>query len=468
MAKNRYLCGMNIRNNESPQPVTNEVTWKLEYEKVGRLLLNYTIPAVIGTMVNSLYNIVDRMYIGHGVGPLAISGLTLTFPLLMCFQAFGMLVGTGASTRISIFLGKKEHGMAEKILGNALVLTLIFSALTIVPGMIFLEKLLLWFGGSEQIIPYATDYLYIVIPANLFTSLSFSYNSVMRASGYPKKAMATMMIGAVLNTLLDPIFIFWFDMGIRGAAIATVISMAVSAAFVMHHFIRPESLIRFRRKYFRLEWQAVWCIITIGISPFAMQLAGSLVNVAMNHTLQSYGGDLALGANGIIVSFAMLLVMLVVGISQGMQPVVGFNYGAGHQQRMMEALRLAILAATVVMGAGWLCSMFFPSIIVQGFTTDPELIRIATNGLRLNLTAFAVVGFQIVVSQFFQSIGKAGTSIFLSLSRQFLYLIPSLLILPHFFGLDGVWYSGALSDGLATVTAGIFLWRHVRKSNDER
>jgi putative MATE family efflux protein len=443
--------------------MSNEITRQLEHEKTGRLLLKYAIPAVVGTMVNSLYNIVDRMYIGHGVGSLAISGLTLTFPVMLFLQAFGMLVGVGASTRISIFLGKKDLPMAEKILGNALILTLLISVLTIVPSMIFLETMLVWFGGSEHTIPYAADYLYMVIPGNIFTSLSFSYNSVMRASGYPKKAMLTMIIGAVLNILLDPVFIFAFDMGIRGAAIATVISMTVSAAFVMYHFVNRKSLLRFRRKYFRLNRRIVGYILTIGISPFAMQLAGSFVNVVMNHSLRTYGGDLALGANGIIMSFGMFLVMLIVGISQGMQPIIGFNYGAGHHHRVMETLRLVIITATCIMGTGWLCCLFLPGAIVRGFTSDPELIAITTNGLRLNLSLFIIVGSQIVISHFFQGIGAAGKSIFLSLSRQCVYLIPSLLCLPFFFGLNGIWYAGPLSDGLATITAWLFLWHHGRE-----
>lgn len=442
--------------------MTNEIVKKLEHEKISRLLLNYAIPAVVGTMVNSLYNIVDRMFIGHGVGPLAISGLTLTFPIILFLQAFGMLVGTGAATRVSIFLGRKEHDMAENILGNALTLIFIITIITVIPCMIFLEDLLIWFGGSENTIPYAKEYLYIVIPTTLLTSLSFGFNAVMRASGYPRKAMVTMLIGATLNVILDPIFIFVFDMGIKGAAYATVISMAASTAFVMHHFISKESLIRFHKKYLKLDKHIVWTIVTIGISPFAMQLAGSMVNVVMNHSLQTYGGDLALGANGIIASVGMLLVMLIVGVAQGMQPIVGFNYGAGHHHRVIETLRLVIITATCIMGLGWISCLFFPEIIVRGFTSDPELIAIAANGLRLNLSMFVVVGSQITISQFFQSIGIAWKAIFLSLTRQFLYLIPVILFLPPFLGLDGVWYSGPISDGLAAITAWLFLWQHIK------
>lgn len=448
--------------------MTSEITKRLEQEKIGRLLLSYAIPAVVGTMVNSLYNIVDRIFIGHGVGALAISGLTLTFPILLFLQAFGMLIGAGSATRISIFLGRKENDSAEHVLGNALTLTFILSFLTIVPSMIFLKDILLWFGGSEQTIPYATEYLYIIIPTNLLTSLSFGFNAVMRASGYPRKAMVTMLIGALLNTILDPIFIFWFDMGIRGAAYATVISMTVSTVYVMSHFFSKDSLIRFRKKYLKLDRRIVISILTIGISPFAMQLAGSFVNVVMNNALQTYGGDLALGANGIITSVGMLFVMLIIGVAQGMQPIVGFNYGAGHHHRVMETLRLVIITATCLMGVGWICCLLFPEIIVKGFTTDPELVAISANGLRINLGLFLVVGSQIVISQFFQSIGIAWKAIFLSLTRQFLYLIPVILFLPPLIGLNGVWLSGPISDGLAAVTAWIFLWKHIKYVRAEK
>lgn len=447
--------------------MSNEITWRLENEKVSRLLLHYAIPAIIGTMVNALYNIVDRIFIGQGVGALAMAGLTLTFPILLFLQAFGMLVGAGAATRVSIHLGRRANEMAEKVLGNAFTLTFIFGALTIIPSMIFLDDLLLWFGGSEQTLPYAKDYLYITIPGNLLATLSFGFNAVMRASGYPKKAMITMMIGAVLNVILDPIFIFWFDMGIQGAAIATVISMAVSTLYVMSHFINKESLIRFHTRYFKLESHVVWNILTIGISPFAMQLAGSFVAVVMNHSLKEYGGDLAIGANGIIISVAMLLVMLIIGIAQGMQPIVGFNYGAGQYKRALGTLKLAIIAATCVTGTGALCSLLFPEVIIAAFTTDPELTFISVNGLRLTLVGFVIVGSQITISQFFQSIGIPWKAMFLSLSRQCLFLIPALLIFPSVWGLDGVWLASPFSDVLAGVTAWLFLWYHVKNMKSE-
>ena len=442
--------------------MANEIIGRLENEKVSRLLLQYAIPAVIGTMVNSLYNIVDRVFIGQGVGALAIAGLTLTFPILLFLQAFGMLVGAGAATRVSIHLGRKANDMAEKVLGNAFTLTFIITILTVVPCMIWMEDLLLAFGGSEQTIPYARDYLNIVVPGTILTSLSFGFNAVMRASGYPKKAMFTMLIGAIANVILDPIFIFWLDMGIQGAAIATIISMLLSTAFVMNHFIQKDSIVRFHKGTFKLEGHVVWNILTIGVSPFAMQLAGSLVVVIQNYALKVHGGDLALGANGIITSVGMLLVMLIIGIAQGMQPIVGFNYGAGHHKRVQDTLWLVIITSTVIMGIGCICSILFPETISRAFTNDPALIEVTANGLRISLLVFVVVGSQISISQFFQSIGIAWKAMFLSLSRQCLFLIPALLIFPNIWGLDGVWYASPFSDFIAAVTAWGFLWYHVK------
>ena len=274
--------------------MANEITWRLEQEMICRMLLQYAMPAVIGTMVNALYNIVDRIFIGQGVGPLAMAGLTLTFPILLFLQAFGMLIGAGAATRVSIYLGRRENEMAEKVLGNAFTLTFIITLATVVPCMIWMKDLLLAFGGSEQTIPYAQDYLNIVVPGTLLTSLSFGFNAVMRASGYPKKAMFTMLIGAITNVILDPIFIFWLDMGIKGAAIATIISMLLCTLFVMNHFVQKDSIVRFHKGTFKLEKHVVWNILTIGVSPFAMQLAGSLVVVIQNYALKQHGGDLSL------------------------------------------------------------------------------------------------------------------------------------------------------------------------------
>lgn len=447
--------------------MTSEITQRLEHDKIGKLLLHYAIPAVIGTIVNSLYNIIDRIYIGQGVGSFAISGLALTFPILIFLQAFGMLVGAGTAARVSIYLGRKENALANNVLGNALTLTFLFSALTIIPSMIFLKDLLILFGGSEQTIPYAEAYLYITIPGNILAALSFSFNSVMRASGYPRKAMVTMLAGAVLNIILDPLFIFVFDMGIRGAAVATIISMAVSASLVMHHFLLKDSIVRFQKQYFKLKWPIVISILTIGMSPFAMQLAASAVNALMNSSLIHYGGDLAVGAYGIINSFGLLLVMLVVGVAQGMQPIVGFNYGAGHYLRVIKTLKLVIIIATIITSTGFLCAFFIPEIIVGAFTSDAELTAIASRGMHITFMAFAIVGFQMVSGNFFQSIGIAWKSIFLSITRQCLFLIPAILVVPTFFQLNGVWMASPIADILSSVVAAGFLGWQIKKLKEK-
>lgn len=440
----------------------NEITYKLGNQSIKPLLISYAVPAVIGTMVNALYNIVDRIFIGQAVGPLAISGLTLTFPILMFLQAFGMLVGAGASTRISIFLGRQENDRAEQVLGNAFTVTFILSALTIIPSLLFMEDLLFLFGGSEQTIPYAKDYLYIAIPGNVFAALSFGFNAAMRASGYPRKAMSLMVFGALLNVMLDALFIYVFDWGIQGAAWATVIAMSITAIWVISHFHKKDTIIRLYKKNYKPNAGILLSIFTIGMSPFAMQLAGSLVNVVMNKALKTYGGDLAIGANGIISSISLLLVMLIMGISQGMQPIVGFNYGAGNHDRVKQTFRLVIVVATIITTIGCVCSILFPESIVRAFTSDDQLIQISANGLRICLCTFCVVGSQIVICQFFQSIGIAWKAMFLSLSRQFIYLIPAIVFFPNFYDLDGVWLAGPFSDTLAAITAWFFLWYHMK------
>ena len=379
-----------------------------------------------------------------------------------------MLVGAGAATRVSIHLGRKANDMAEKVLGNAFTLTFIITLVTVLPCMIWMEDLLQAFGGSEQTIPYAKDYLNIVVPGTILTSLSFGFNAIMRASGYPKKAMFTMLIGAIANVVLDPIFIFWLDMGIQGAAIATIISMLLSTAFVMNHFVQKDSIVRFHRGTFKLEGHVVWNILTIGISPFAMQLAGSLVVVIQNYALKVHGGDLALGANGIITSVGMLLVMLIIGIAQGMQPIVGYNFGAQKLNRVKQTLRLGILSGVVITSSGFLICELFPHAVSALFTDSDELIDLAVEGLRLAVLMFPFVGAQIVIGNFFQSIGKAKISIFLSLTRQLLYLLPCLLLFPNWWGLKGIWISMPVSDALAFITAVISLMIYIKKVSKQQ
>lgn len=433
------------------------ITSRLERENIGKLLWQYALPAIIGTMVNAMYSIVDRIFIGHGVGAMAISGLALTLPILLVLQAFGMLIGAGSAARISISLGQKDNAHAEKILGTALILTFLFSGVTIIFSMIYMEPMLRAFGGSNNTIPYAKQFLTIMIPGNILSALSFGFNNMMRASGYPKKAMYTMLIGAITNVILDSIFIFGFGWGIEGAAIATVISMGVSTVWVMSHFMSKNSFLRFRRKNLTLDKKVVWSIISIGLSPFLMQLAAGFVNVIMNTSLIKYGGDLAVGAFGINNSIAIMLIMFIVGLNQGMQPIVGYNYGANLLDRVLKTLKYSIYIASIVTTLGALCAIFIPHIIVKAFTTDKEMVEIAANGLRIYLCAFFVVGYQAVATNFFQCIGMAGKSILLSLTRQCLILVPCILILPNFWGLNGVWGAGPISDFLSAAITAIFL-----------
>ncbi|MDD3108943.1 MAG: MATE family efflux transporter [Alistipes sp.] len=435
----------------------NQATAPLGAEKIGRLLWTYSVPAIIGMVVASLYNIIDRIYIGQGVGSLAISGLGLTFPLMGLVTAFGTLVGVGAAARLSIVLGMQDLKWARNILGNSLILTLLLSALITTLSMIYMDEILIAFGGSAQTIPYAEEYLRIVMPGSVLLNLSYSFSNMMRATGYPKKSMVTILIGVGLNVILDPIFIFGFDMGIRGAAIATVLSMSVSTLFVMHHFASRKHPVRFCRDCFRLKSYIIINIISIGMSPFLTNLLASGVNVIMNNLLVREGGDLAIGAFSIINSYAVLIVMCVLGVCQGMQPIVGYNYGAQQLDRMKHALWLTIRVAVLITTGGFLACELIPHTLVRAFTSDPQLEALAVQGMRLAYLMLPIVGFQIVVSVFFQAISKASKAIIMSATRQAIFLIPALYLLSEPWGLTGVWLAMPLSDLCASLVALLFL-----------
>jgi len=428
---------------------------KLGTDKLSKLILTYSVPSVIGTVVMSLYNIVDRIFIGQGVGPLAISGLTLTFPFMILLMACGMLIGAGSASRISITLGEKNLVKAEKILGNAMTLTLIISGGVSLITLIFMDQILTMFGGTAETIQYAREYMQIIVPASVISAINFGFNNIMRASGFPRKAMQTMLIGAVANILLDALFILVFEWGIRGAAFATVISYLISSAWVVNHFRLPASPIHFKKSALKLEKDIVKSILSIGFSPFSMQVATSLVVILINSTLMKHGGDLAIGAYGIINSLLIFIVMIVLGLNQGTQPIVGYNYGAKQYDRVFRTVKISAFIATGLTTIGFLLGMFFDEISISLFTRDPELKAIATNALRITIIMFPLVGFQIVLSNFFQSIGKAKIAIFLSLTRQFIILIPSLLILPEIWQLNGAWAAMPVSDGLSAVVSAI-------------
>ena len=436
---------------------------RLAHESIPRLLIHYGVPAIVGTMVNALYSVVDRIFIGQGVSEFAITGLALTFPILIFIQAFGMLIGVGASSRVSILLGENKHDQAERILSNALLLTLVTQVLTLVPVMIWLDDILRALGANDRTLPFAYDYLKIMIPGNIFSTLCFSFNAVMRASGYPYKAMVTMLIGAGLNTVLDAIFIYVFDWGIEGAAWATVIAMAVSSAFVMQHFLSSKSEVQFRRRNMRLSSEQILAILSIGMSPFFLQLLSSGIAFLINSTLARYAenslmADRAVGAYGIINSAALVGFMFMLGIAQGMQPIVGYNYGARAMDRVRQTFKICSSTNFGIGAFVTVVAVVAPGLIASLFTSSPEMIEASAHALRLCLYGFAFVGFQVTATQFFQSIGFGGKALLLSLSRQILFLLPALFLFPLLWGSTGVWLAMPFSDIAAGVLGMILMY----------
>lgn len=433
---------------------------ELAHRPVGRLLWQYSVPAVVGMLVMALYNVVDRIFIGQWVGPDAIAGLAVTFPIMNLATAIGVLVGVGSSSKVSIVLGGGDKPQAEMLLGNAMTLTLVNAGIYILVFSIFIDPMLRAFGASNATLPYGREYMLTLMPGLLLTNIAFGFNNIMRASGYPRRAMATMLLGAIVNVVLDPVFIRVFDMGILGAAISTDIAMAASAWFVMAHFTRRDVALRFRRGTYALRRDIVWGIVSIGAAPALVNAASCAINAIVNRTLGEWGGDRAIGAAGIMITFTSLIVTVVLGICQGMQPIIGYNYGAGLQHRLKRTYWLATGTSTLITLTGAVFGLFFPSAVARAFTTDADLIAASDQALSLCLLCFPLVGFQIVSTAFFQSIGKAGKSIFLSLSHQVIFLIPLLLWLPGRYGLAGVWSSFPLSDLCATIaTALLMLWQ---------
>lgn len=432
-------------------------------ENIGKLLMQYAVPAIIAMTASSLYNMVDSIFIGHGVGPMAISGLALTFPLMNLSAAFGAMVGVGASTLISVKLGQKDYDTAQRVLGNVFVLNVLLGLLFTVVVLAFLDPILYFFGGSSETVGYASDYMEIILLGNIVTHMYLGLNAVLRSAGYPQKAMYATIATVVINTVLDPIFIYLFDWGIRGAAIATVVAQSVSLVWQLKIFSNKEELLHFHRGIFRLKRKIVIDMLAIGMSPFMMNTAACLIVILINQGLKRHGGDFAVGAYGIVNRLVFIVVMIVMGFNQGMQPIAGYNFGARQFERVTKVLKLTILYATCVTTLAFLIGMLFPRTMAAIFTNDAELTTIAAEGLRITVGVFPVVGFQMVTSNFFQSIGMAGKAIFLSLSRQVLILIPCLLILPRFLGVNGVWYSLPLSDLLASIVAAFMLIAQFRQ-----
>ena len=427
---------------------------------VGRLLWKYSLPSVAGMLVMQLYSIVDRIFIGQVVGSDAIAGLAITFPVMNIATALGVLVGAGASARVSLFLGAGHEETARRVLGNTLVLTLVIGVLYIGAFALGMETVLGWFGANEVTMPYAHDFMMYILPGLMMTNLTFSFNNIMRASGFPTRAMVTMFIGAGLNICLAPLFIYVLDMGIKGAAIATDIAMTVSMVFVMRHFFRSSNgPVTFRRGIYGIDRKLVWGILGIGAAPFIVNVASCAINIFINRSLLKFGGVDAIAASGIFVTYTVMLCCIVLGICQGMQPVVGFNYGAGNYGRVRRAFWIASGAATAVTFLGWLGGMCCPALIARAFVRDAQLVEFTAHALSTAMLLFFMVGFQIVATTYFQSIGKIGLSIFLSLTRQVLFFMPLLYILPSYFGLNGIWFTFFSSDACATiVTAALIAW----------
>ena len=436
--------------------------------KVSKLLMKFSIPAIVGMLVNALYNVVDRIFIGNGVGSLGIAGITIAFPVMLIMMAFSMLIGIGANSLVSIRLGQNRKEEAQGIFGNAVSL-LILSSLTLsIIGLVGLEPLLKLLGASEQILPYARDYLQIILIGGVFQSIGMGMNNFIRSEGNPKIAMYTMLIGALINTILDPIFIFGFNWGMKGAAFATIISQAVSAIWVFQYFLSGNSLLKIHKKDLKLKIPIIRGILALGAAPFAMQIAASIQNFIMNTSLAAYGGDIAISGMGVVISIMTLMVMPIFGITQGVQPIIGYNYGAKKYDRVKEAYKLAVIFATSIVIVGWLITRLFPEQLVSMFNSeDAQLIAFGTIAIKRFMMFLPFIGFQIVSSNYFQAVGKPKHSALLGLSRQVLILIPALIILPKFFGLEGVISAGPLADIFSTVLTGIFIFIEMKKL-DER
>ena len=432
-------------------------------ESIGKLLMQYAVPAIIAMTASSLYNMVDSIFIGHGVGTMALSALALTFPLMNLGAAFGALVGVGAATLISVKLGQKDYDTAQRVLGNVFVLNILLGLAFTVIVFPFLNPILYFFGGSDETVEYALQFMELILLVNVVTHLYLGLNAVLRASGHPKQAMYATIATVAINTILAPIFIFMFDWGIRGAAIATVSAQVIALLWQLKQFNNANELLHFRRGIFRLKRKIVFDSLAIGMSPFLMNLAACLIVILINQGLKKYGGDLAIGAFGIVNRLVFIVVMIVMGLNQGMQPIAGYNFGAKLYDRVNKVLKLTIIYATCVTTFGFLVGMLAPNLVVGIFTSDAELTELSATGLRITVMFFPIIGFQMVTSNFFQSIGMAGKAIFLSLTRQMLILLPCLLILPHFFGVAGVWYSMPVSDLLASLIALVMLVYQFRK-----
>ena len=432
---------------------------ELGQKPVGQLLWQYALPAIVAMTASSLYNIIDRAMIGQIVGPEAIAGLGITFPFMNLSAAFGAAVGVGSSTCISVKLGQRDYDTAQHLLGNTVTLNLIIGFAFMVICLLFLDPILLFFGASEMTLPYAREFMTVILLGNMVTHMYFGMNAVLRAAGKPKHAMYATLFTVACNIVLVIAFVWWFRWGIRGAALATVTSQSLALCWQMWIFSDKKELLHLKRGIYRLKSQLVKNIIAIGISPFLMQTTSCVIVIFMNNQFVRYGGDMAVGAYSIANSVVMVFFMFVMGMNQGMQPIVGYNYGAEKYDRMFRCLWITIVCATLILLVGWGLSMAFPRQIARIFTTDPTLLDLSARGIKIDMLVFFVVGSQAVITNFFQCIGKVKVSIFLSLSRQLFLLLPMAYIFPLFWDLDGVWYSMPASDfGSFAMTIPMLMW----------
>ena len=448
---------------------TQDSPLSLGTDSLSSLLWRYAMPAIIAQVSSSLYNIIDSIFVGQGVGPMAISGLALTMPVMNLSAAFGAMVGVGSSALTSIRLGQGNKRAAELILGNVVLLNVVMGVVFMALGLIFLDDLLYLFGASDESIPYAREFMRVILIGNVITHLYLGLNNQLRVTGYPQKAMHTMLLSVVLNLVLCPLFIFVFKWGIAGSAWATVIAQTVALGWQLHHFSNRQNFLSFRRDSFRFNWDIVRGTLSIGMAPFMMQCCACVVVIFVNNTMQHYGGDLAIGAYGIVNRVAFLFTMVVMGLNHGMQPIVGYNYGAKNYERVRRILFMTIGWATVVTTVGFLVCQLFPEYVVRLFAKEDgsgdatQLITLASHGLQTILIAFPIVGFSMVVGNFFQYIGKAKRAIILSMTRQLIFILPLLVVLPPLWGQDGVWYSIPIADTMAMLLALVLLIYQLRK-----
>ena len=432
---------------------------ELGTERIRKLLVQYAVPAIIAMTASSLYNMVDSIFIGHGVGPMAISGLAVTFPLMNLAAAFGAMVGVGASTLISVKLGQRDYDTAQRILGNVVTLNFIIGIAFSIVTLLFLDPILFFFGASEQTVFYAREYMTIILWGNVISHMYLGLNAVLRSAGHPDRAMYATITAVAINTVLDPIFIYGFHWGIRGAAIATITAQAIALAWQMKTFSDRNELLHLRRGTFLLHRRIVGNMLAIGMSPFLMNVAACLIVILINNGLKRHGGDLSIGAYGIVNRIVFLFVMIVMGLNQGMQPIAGYNFGARQYDRVTQVLRQTIRCAVLIMTLGFVVGEFLPRLAASAFTSHEELIERAVRGLRIVTCLLPLVGFQMVATNFFQSLGLARRAIFLSLTRQLLFLVPMLVLLPPLLGSTGVWMSMPAADLLSTVVAAVMLRR---------